>query len=96
MLAYSYVPGSKASLAPMSDTESADARQSGNAEPSGPEPACDECRIRKVRCDRESPLCSSCRKSGLICQYTQKGKRINHTKKLSVSMFPSPPSPLEC
>ena len=80
----------------MSDTESADARQSGNAEPSGPEPACDECRIRKVRCDRESPLCSSCRKSGLICQYTQKGKRINHTKKLSVSMSPSPPSPLEC
>ncbi|PYI12190.1 hypothetical protein BO78DRAFT_425429 [Aspergillus sclerotiicarbonarius CBS 121057] len=66
----------------MSDTESVDPRQGGDAEPSGPEPACDECRIRKVKCDRESPLCSSCHKSGLICQYTQKGKRVNHTKKL--------------
>ncbi|PWY74691.1 hypothetical protein BO83DRAFT_443670 [Aspergillus eucalypticola CBS 122712] len=49
--------------------------------PSAPEYACNECRIRKVRCDRKSPLCSSCRKSGLVCQYT-KGKRIDHTKKL--------------
>ncbi|PYH69346.1 Zn(II)2Cys6 transcription factor [Aspergillus vadensis CBS 113365] len=48
---------------------------------SAPEYACNECRIRKVRCDRKSPLCSSCRKSGLVCQYT-KGKRIDHTKKL--------------
>ncbi|GFN21100.1 Zn(II)2Cys6 transcription factor [Aspergillus tubingensis] len=49
--------------------------------PSAPEHACNECRIRKVRCDRKSPLCSSCRKSGLVCQYI-KGKRIDHTKKL--------------
>ncbi|RAL01977.1 Zn(II)2Cys6 transcription factor [Aspergillus ibericus CBS 121593] len=66
----------------MSDPENADPRQGRDAEPSGPEPACDECRIRKVRCDRELPVCSSCRKSGLTCQYTQKGKRVNHTKKL--------------
>ncbi|KAL3255208.1 hypothetical protein ABHI18_008389 [Aspergillus niger] len=50
-------------------------------ESSDPEHACSECRIRKVRCDRKSPLCSSCHKSGLVCQYT-KGKRIDHTKKL--------------
>ncbi|GKZ19626.1 hypothetical protein AbraIFM66951_003750 [Aspergillus brasiliensis] len=50
-------------------------------ESSGPEHACNECRIRKVRCDRRTPLCSSCRKSGLVCQYT-KGKRIDHTRKL--------------
>ena len=55
-----------------------------NMKPSAPEHACNECRIRKVRCDRKSPLCSSCLKSGLVCQYT-KGKRIDHTKKLSVS-----------
>ncbi|PYH96173.1 hypothetical protein BO71DRAFT_428393 [Aspergillus ellipticus CBS 707.79] len=49
---------------------------------SGPEPACDECRIRKVRCDKAEPACSSCCKSGLVCQFTNKGRRVNHTKKL--------------
>ncbi|PYH87539.1 hypothetical protein BO71DRAFT_404581 [Aspergillus ellipticus CBS 707.79] len=45
-------------------------------------PACDECRIRKVRCNKEYPKCSSCRASNLPCGFSNKGKRINHTKKL--------------
>ncbi|GKZ64141.1 hypothetical protein AnigIFM60653_005780 [Aspergillus niger] len=45
-------------------------------------PACDECRIRKVRCNKEYPKCSSCRASNLPCEFSNKGKRINHTKKL--------------
>ncbi|KAH1473337.1 hypothetical protein KXX06_006166, partial [Aspergillus fumigatus] len=44
--------------------------------------ACDECRIRKVRCNKEYPKCSSCRKSNLACGFSNKGKRVNHTKKL--------------
>ncbi|RAK98536.1 Zn(II)2Cys6 transcription factor [Aspergillus ibericus CBS 121593] len=45
-------------------------------------PACDECRIRKVRCNKEYPKCSSCRASNLPCEFSNKGKRVNHTKKL--------------
>jgi hypothetical protein len=51
------------------------------------EPRCDECRIRKVRCNKEYPKCSSCRKSNLACGFSNKGKRVNHTKKLFVSFF---------
>lgn len=50
----------------------------------GSREACDECRIRKVRCNKEYPKCSSCRKSNLACGFSNKGKRVNHTKKLSV------------
>ncbi|GIC89043.1 Zn(II)2Cys6 transcription factor [Aspergillus udagawae] len=49
---------------------------------SGSREACDECRIRKVRCNKEYPKCSSCRKSNLACGFSNKGKRVNHTKKL--------------
>ncbi|KAF4176615.1 hypothetical protein CNMCM8927_003165 [Aspergillus lentulus] len=48
----------------------------------GSREACDECRIRKVRCNKEYPKCSSCRKSNLACGFSNKGKRVNHTKKL--------------
>jgi hypothetical protein len=51
---------------------------------SGSREACDECRIRKVRCNKEYPKCSSCRKSNLACGFSNKGKRVNHTKKLLV------------
>lgn len=51
--------------------------------------ACDQCRSRKVRCDRQQPECSNCRKAGILCNQTNNVKRINHTKQLCVFNFPS-------
>ncbi|KEY69085.1 hypothetical protein S7711_09936 [Stachybotrys chartarum IBT 7711] len=44
--------------------------------------ACDQCRLRKVRCDRRQPDCSNCRKSGIECSTTSTLRRVNHTKQL--------------
>ncbi|QIW98400.1 hypothetical protein AMS68_003918 [Peltaster fructicola] len=46
-------------------------------------PTCNQCRLRKVRCRREQPVCSNCVKSGLACDFTTKTKRVNHTKQLA-------------
>ncbi|KAH9887540.1 hypothetical protein F4778DRAFT_786377 [Xylariomycetidae sp. FL2044] len=46
--------------------------------------ACDQCRFRKVRCDRQQPECSTCRKAGIACNQTSNFKRVNHTKQLQV------------
>ncbi|OCL12672.1 hypothetical protein AOQ84DRAFT_311826 [Glonium stellatum] len=46
------------------------------------EPACDQCRIRKVRCNREHPKCSNCKKAKVPCGFSSRGKRVNHTKQL--------------
>ncbi|KAK7997709.1 hypothetical protein PG989_005749 [Apiospora arundinis] len=43
--------------------------------------ACDQCRLRKVRCDRSVP-CGNCRKAGVECCSNLAGKRVNHTKQL--------------
>ncbi|KAK8039546.1 hypothetical protein PG993_007957 [Apiospora rasikravindrae] len=47
-----------------------------------PAAACDQCRLRKVRCDRGLPACSNCRKSGVDCSSNLSAKRVNHTKQL--------------
>ncbi|KAI2637994.1 hypothetical protein GGS26DRAFT_546053 [Hypomontagnella submonticulosa] len=54
--------------------------RSGNDEP--PTAACDQCRLRKVRCDRRQPECSNCRKAGVECNSSNTLKRVNHTKQL--------------
>ncbi|KAH2765494.1 hypothetical protein KXW10_008576 [Aspergillus fumigatus] len=36
--------------------------------------ACDQCRLRKVRCDRRSP-CSNCRSAGIVCRSTGAGQK---------------------
>ncbi|KAK8011945.1 hypothetical protein PG989_000205 [Apiospora arundinis] len=46
-----------------------------------PVAACDQCRLRKVRCDRSVP-CGNCRKAGVECSSNLSGKRVNHTKQL--------------
>ncbi|KAK8107063.1 uncharacterized protein PG998_009076 [Apiospora kogelbergensis] len=46
-----------------------------------PVAACDQCRLRKVRCDRTVP-CGNCRKAGVECSSNLSGKRVNHTKQL--------------
>lgn len=32
-----------------------------------PGPACEECRKRKLRCDRQRPACSTCAETGVVC-----------------------------
>ncbi|KAA8649559.1 uncharacterized protein ATNIH1004_002230 [Aspergillus tanneri] len=44
--------------------------------------ACENCRTRKVRCDRQTPQCSNCEKAGVPCEFPNRGKRINHVKQL--------------
>ncbi|KAK4231030.1 hypothetical protein QBC38DRAFT_507061 [Podospora fimiseda] len=36
---------------------------------------CDQCRTRKIRCDREIPTCSNCRTANRICSSTGMGQR---------------------
>mmetsp|Transcript_34015 Transcript_34015/g.61893 ORF Transcript_34015/g.61893 Transcript_34015/m.61893 type:complete len:549 (+) Transcript_34015:150-1796(+) len=36
---------------------------------------CDACRAKKVKCDSLKPSCGSCQKKGIICKYSNKGKR---------------------
>ncbi|KAK8054549.1 C6 transcription factor [Apiospora phragmitis] len=69
---------------PASVTRTAGGRRkrarSNNDDP--PLAACDQCRVRKVRCDRGTPSCGNCKKSGVECSSNLSGKRVNHTKQL--------------
>lgn len=38
-------------------------------------PACDRCRLKKIKCDGNKPNCDNCKKAGLECQTTYKLKR---------------------
>ncbi|KAI1374464.1 fungal-specific transcription factor domain-containing protein [Hypoxylon crocopeplum] len=46
--------------------------------------ACDQCRHRKIKCDRAQPECSNCRKTGVPCTSDNTSKRVNYTKELQV------------
>ncbi|KAJ5857156.1 hypothetical protein N7455_008050 [Penicillium solitum] len=45
-------------------------------------PACNQCRSRKIRCDRIKPECSTCRKAGVLCDFSASFKRTNPAKQL--------------
>ncbi|PYH96176.1 hypothetical protein BO71DRAFT_397418 [Aspergillus ellipticus CBS 707.79] len=45
-------------------------------------PACNQCRSRKVRCDRVQPECSTCRKANVPCDFSASFKRVNPAKQL--------------
>ncbi|KAH8714022.1 putative transcriptional regulatory protein C11D3.07c [Beauveria bassiana] len=45
--------------------------------------ACDECRLRKIRCDRNPP-CSHCRSAGLTCQVTSQRPK-EHKDRIQVT-----------
>ncbi|KAI0847319.1 hypothetical protein F5Y00DRAFT_271257 [Daldinia vernicosa] len=47
-----------------------------------PSSACDQCRYRKIKCDRLQPKCSSCRKTDIACTSSGTVKRVNQTKQL--------------
>ncbi|KAF9885406.1 hypothetical protein FE257_012928 [Aspergillus nanangensis] len=42
--------------------------------------ACDQCRLRKIRCDKRSP-CSNCRSSQIACRSTGAGQKPPETKR---------------
>ncbi|KAI1179921.1 hypothetical protein F4777DRAFT_532563 [Nemania sp. FL0916] len=54
----------------------------GGSEESTLTSACDQCRIRKIRCDRRQPDCSNCLKAGFECNATNTFKRVNPMKQL--------------
>ena len=64
-----------------------------------PGSACEECRRRKLRCDRRQPQCGFCAESGVVCTVTSsrppRGPRRGHLKVLQARIgisFPlSPP-----
>lgn len=47
--------------------------------------ACDACRVRKVRCDRQDPPCSRCAKQGVTCRYS--GRSNPTSSKTDISKF---------
>ncbi|KAL5084591.1 hypothetical protein Trisim1_011593 [Trichoderma cf. simile WF8] len=47
--------------------------------------ACDACRARKVRCDRQDPPCSRCAKVGVTCRYSSRSKPT--PSKMDLSRF---------
>lgn len=61
-------------------------RTPSRARPSITKQACDTCRRRKLKCDGETPTCSSCIRIGVSCQYLmgrgKSGPRKGHLKAL--------------
>ncbi|KAL9017109.1 MAG: hypothetical protein Q9185_005569 [Variospora sp. 1 TL-2023] len=63
--------------------------------PSAPKPqtgsrkklACDKCRERKVRCNREQPVCGRCARLGHDCQYTTPPKQNSSRSDLLRLLF---------
>ncbi|KAF2098709.1 hypothetical protein NA57DRAFT_56355 [Rhizodiscina lignyota] len=45
-------------------------------------PACDSCRVKKIRCGRERPLCLNCKRNRLQCTFSDRGKRPNQNQKV--------------
>ncbi|KOC13248.1 C6 transcription factor [Aspergillus flavus AF70] len=45
-------------------------------------PACNQCRTRKIRCDRQQPKCSNCRRADVECDFATTPKRVDRTKQL--------------
>ncbi|KAI1080113.1 hypothetical protein F5B20DRAFT_540812 [Whalleya microplaca] len=50
------------------------AESSGRTSPPASRRACDQCRLRKIRCDKESP-CSNCRSAKRACSSTGAGQK---------------------
>lgn len=68
---------------PSAKTSSPKPKGAGKANRQNPGPACQQCRLRKFRCDRQRP-CAGCVDSGLKCVFDptppQRGPRKGHLK----------------
>ncbi|KAI0403332.1 hypothetical protein F4802DRAFT_571752 [Xylaria palmicola] len=69
-----------------SNTVGSQGRETGKRQRSrddeNPPAACDQCRSRKVRCDRQQPECSNCQKAAVFCSWSSTSRRVNHAKQL--------------
>ncbi|PVH92502.1 hypothetical protein DM02DRAFT_699514 [Periconia macrospinosa] len=45
------------------------------------DPACDNCRQKKIRCDRGRPRCGNCRRACVACNFSGREKRGTSTRK---------------
>lgn len=50
------------------------------------DPACDQCRKKKTRCGREHPSCNNCQRTGLICDFSERGKRPSQGRLMFVKL----------
>ncbi|TGJ87328.1 hypothetical protein E0Z10_g1467 [Xylaria hypoxylon] len=77
-------PDSDSASATRTDTRQKRPRLASDREEQNDPPpaACNQCRLRKVRCDRLQPECSNCRKGGIECNSSNTLKRVNHVKQL--------------
>ncbi|KAL8335895.1 hypothetical protein RB598_009872 [Gaeumannomyces tritici] len=48
--------------------------------------ACDQCRIKKIRCGKERPQCSNCSRLAMYCEWSGYGKKPNQTVLLHQSI----------
>ncbi|KAK1961595.1 hypothetical protein LY78DRAFT_750130 [Colletotrichum sublineola] len=48
--------------------------------------ACDQCRLKKIRCGKERPNCSNCERMNLDCNWSGQGKKPNQTVALNKSI----------
>ncbi|KAJ5099699.1 transcriptional regulator family: Fungal Specific TF [Penicillium argentinense] len=61
--------------------EPADSEPDGREAPSAlARRACDQCRLRKIRCDKRSP-CSNCRSSNIVCRSTGEGQKPHEPRR---------------
>jgi len=73
-----------------------------NRQKAASERACDQCKLRKVRCDMDKP-CITCSKKGFNCTYDKPrkkrgpaGKRITEIRRLQEAVPERGSSPLDC
>lgn len=70
------------------DSESSDpsSQQTKHRPRQSPGAACEECRRRKLRCDRKTPQCGVCAASGIVCHFspsrTERGPRKGNLQHL--------------
>lgn len=61
-----------------------------------PGSACEECRRRKLRCDRQQPRCRFCSESSVVCTFTSsrppRGPKKGHLKVLQARIGTTPSS----
>ena len=66
-------------------SSAAPAPQGAKTDDNPTNPAYVQRRLRKIPCNRESLECLNCRKAGVACETSNRGKRVNQTRQLCVA-----------
>ncbi|KAL8366731.1 hypothetical protein RB595_010542 [Gaeumannomyces hyphopodioides] len=78
-----FVRSGKSARTSTAGASSADAELPSSSAPPSKRLACDPCRERKIRCDRQQPACGRCVKVRLGCRYSQRSKPMPSRMDLS-------------